>query len=176
MAVDENTYGTLNNMQTKVGWVVDHRKFSNDTDPKRAEVETMLDQKASEIHMALQEAGYPIKTKAWLTTNAPRVATWLERLNEAGAAADIVNMFAVAGDTETDRTPGGYWNRQWERGLKQIKGTALTRMDLARENELSSLLVCTSVEDEDGNEKEPFFTRKTFEYPSAHPIGGEEES
>jgi hypothetical protein len=42
-------------------------------------------------------------------------------------------------------------------------------MGLSRDYELSDLLVCTSLEDEDGNEKKPLFKRGMFQSPGVAP-------
>lgn len=175
MAVGDYTYGTVAGIQEKAGWVVASRTFSGTTIPTDTQVEDWLDQIAAEIHAKLAEAGYPIQTKANVTTNAPRAVKWLENLNEAGVCAEIIMSYAVAGDPEANENPSGYWKAKYKNGLKMIAGTFLHHLGLSKERDSSDLLVCTSVLDEDGNEKHPLFKRDMFDYPGARSIVEEDD-
>jgi len=166
MAVDAYSYGTVSGVQQRVGWVVPARTFSASTIPTTTEVENILDQIASEIHAKLTEAGYPVDTKAVVTVSAPRAVKWLERLNEAGACAEIVMSFAVAGDPESAaNTPASFYKSQYKEGKEMIVGRFLNDLGLTRTNALSSHLVSTSYEDSEGVVKLPFFTKRMWEVP-----------
>jgi len=166
MAVSEYTYGTVALVESRVGWVVSGRTgFSGDTVPTITEVEAVLDQVAAEIHAVLLQNGYPADTKANITTNAPRAVAWLERLNVAGACADILQGFPVAGDEESGYSPERFWSKIYENGKKLIAGSFLERMGLAKSYEISDMLVSTSLEDDEGNKKEPLFKRGMWGYP-----------
>ena len=165
MAVGSYSYGTVAGVQQKVGWVVPARTFGASTVPTTIEVENIIDQIAAEIHAKLVDAGYPVNTAAAVLVSAPRVSKWLEMLNEAGACAEIVMSFAIAGDPESSSNPSSYWKRRYEEGKKMIAGRFLNDLGLTRTNALSSHLVSTSTLDEDGNEKHALFTRKMFEVP-----------
>lgn len=167
MAVGAYCYGTVAGVQQKVGWVVPARTFGASTMPTTTEVENILDQIAAEIHAKLVEAGYPASTTATVLANAPRVSKWLEQLNEAGACAEIVMSFAIAGDPESGGNPSGYWKDRYERGLEMIAGRFLNDLGLTRTNALSAHLVSGSTYDTDGNEKHALFKRKLFEVPGA---------
>ena len=167
MAVSTYSYGTVALVHDKIGWIVPGLSaFSVSTAPTEAEVEAVLDAIANEIHAALMESGYPADTKANVTTNAPRAVGWLERLNVAGACADILSSFAVAQNDETGYNPGTYWRRVYDNGKKLIAGRFLNDMGLTRSKALSSHLVSTSYQDTDGNTKLPFFKRRMWEVPS----------
>jgi hypothetical protein len=165
MAVSDYTYGTVVGLQVKAGWVVSSRTFTVSTVPSTSEVEGVLDNIASEIHMRLAKHGYPVYTKAVVVASAPRVATFLGQLNELGAAAELIQTYAIAGDPTDGSRPSGYWKDQFKQGLEQIASGALDYLGLTRERALSSNLVGTWVEDENGNEKKPLFKRNMFDVP-----------
>ncbi len=174
MAVDSYTYGTLAGLQVKAGWVVPDRTFSDSTTPSTTEVEGILDKIGSEIHMKLAEAGYPVDTKADVTTNAPRAVTWLEQLNEVGAACDIIQTYAIAGDPESGNRPSVHWCKRYQDGLKMIRGGALDFLGMSRDRDLSSNLVGTWYKNTDGVVKKPIFKRDTFDYPSSRSLTKED--
>ena len=168
MAVSVYTYGTVALVHDRVGWVVPGlAAFSASTTPTEAEVEAVLDAIASEIHAILLENGYPADLKTTIATNAPRAVGWLERLNVAGACADILSSFAVAQNAETGYNPGSYWQKIYDNGKKLVAGNFLDRMGLSRTYALSGHLVSTSYEDTEGNVKEPFFKKRMWEVPGS---------
>lgn len=170
MTIDSYSYGTEAGCEQKAGWVVPGRDFDATSSPTQDEVFNIIDTVASEIHQALAEAGYPIDTKTDVTTNAPRAVKWLEQLNEMGAAADIIQNFAIAGDPEDNSRPSGYWSSRYKDGLKKIAGGALDFMGLSRTRDLSSKMVGTWYEDSSGNIKKPLFKRGQFDYPSSREL------
>lgn len=175
MAVSNYTYGTVVLVHDKIGWVVPGRAaFSSGTVPSEAEVEAVLDAVANEIHAKLLESGYPADTKTVVTVNAPRAVGWLERLNVAGACADILQSFPVAQNEETGYNPGAFWQKVYDNGKKLIAGVFLSRMGLSRSSELSSHLVSTSYQDVDGNVKKPLFTRDMWSAPGTTVVEEEE--
>ena len=168
MTVSSYCYGTVAGVQQKVGWVVPSRTFSASTVPTTTEVENILDQIAAEIHAKLTEAGYPVSTAAAVLAAAPRVSDWLEMLNEAGACAEIVMSFAIAGDSQSGADyPASYWRKRYQDGLKMIPGRFLNDLGLTRTSELSEHLVSGSTYDTDGNEKLPLFKRKMWQVPGS---------
>lgn len=174
MAVGEFTYGTTLGVQTKAGWVVPGRDFSDTTTPTTTEVNTLLDQLCSDIHAKLAEAGYPIDTKVDVLANAPRAVAWLEYLNEAGVAAALIQQFAIAGDPEAVGNPAEFWLSRYKDGLKMIAGSFLESMGLTRTRDLSAPLVGTWYKDGDGNVKKPLFKRGQFDYPSSRSLTEEQ--
>ena len=116
--------------------------------------------------MAMEAGGYTADEKATIAADAPRGAVWLERINEAGACAAILQMFPTASDPVTgEARTYGYWKGVFDKGIKMLSGVALEYMGWTRTRDLSALLVSTSTLDEDGDEKKPLFTRDTFAYP-----------
>lgn len=170
MAIDSYSYGTSAGVTQKAGWVVPDRTFASGSTPSDTEVHNIIDLVASEIHMAMAEAGYPRDTKDDVTISAPRAVKWLEQLNEMGAAADIIQNFGIAGDPENNERPSGYWRKRYEDGLKLINGSALERMGLARTKDLSVNMVGTWYKNTDGERKKPLFKRGQFDYPSSREL------
>lgn len=174
MTVGTYTYGTTDGLHRKVGWVIPSRAaFGVSTTPTLTQAEAILDEVAAEIHAALAEAGYPVSTKTVVAAAAPRAAAWLTGLNEAGASAVVLAGFITALDPETEKTPEGFWEARYKAGKKMINGAFLDNLGLSRERELSALLVCTSIEDESGVEKEPLFKRDMWQYPGSWPVAEE---
>ena len=167
MAVSEYSYGTVTGVQQKAGWVVPARTFSSETVPTTTEVENILDTVCAQVHAKLAEAGYTVATKASITTDAPRAVKWLERLNECGAAAEIIMTFAIAGDPERDTDPSGYWRKVFENGLKMIAGRFLADLGMGKSHNLSDHLVATWVLDKDGNEKSSKFKMGMWDVPGS---------
>ena len=169
MVVNVYSYGTVALVHDRIGWVIPARAvFSASTIPSESEVEVTLDSVANEIHAALLENGYPAELKTTITTNAPRAVGWLERLNVAGACAEILQMFPVANDEESGNSPEKVWRKIYENGLKLIRGAFLARMGLSRSYALSELLVSTATLDTDDNEKLPFFKKRMWEVPGTN--------
>ncbi len=171
MSVGTYTYGTVAGVTRKVGWVIaGHGNFSASTIPTTTDVELILDEVATEIHAKLADAGYALDTAAAVLASAPRASAWLAGLNECGAAARVLMGFAIASDPETGADhPEAYWKKRFEEGLKLIASKALRLFGMTKSEELSDLLVCTSVLDEDGNEKEPLFKRDMWNNPGTGP-------
>jgi hypothetical protein len=164
MAVGSYTYGTVAGVTRKIGWTVPSRTFTGSTVPTTTEVELTLDQIAADILVHLTNAGYPIKTKTEMTALAARVCEWLGDLNEMGASATLLMGFVISNDSRTgSNSPEKFWRDHYEAGLKMIDGGSITNLGLSKGSEMSDLLVCTSLLDEDGNEKYPLFTRDMFE-------------
>jgi len=163
--LDPYTYGTVNGTYEKCGWVVSgRRRFRETTSPRLSEVENVVNTVCSQIHAKMAESGYEINTKSAITAVAPRAITWLGRLNECGAAAEIIMLFAIAGDSLDGSDPSGYWLKTFNDGLNMISGPFLERLGVPKSYHLSSHLVGTFVESSDGEKKHPFFKRGMWDY------------
>jgi len=163
MTVSAYSYGTVALVQARIGWVVpEHADFGKTTTPSLSQVEDVLNQIAAEIHVKMMEAGYPADTKAAITISAPRAVPWLERLNVAGACADLLQGFPVANDEEGGSSPEKTWRKIYENGLKLISGIALEKMGLTKAASTTGQMVCTSVYDSNGDKKDPLFKREMF--------------
>ena len=168
MAVDVYSYGTVAGTHDKCGWVIPGRAaFGAATIPTETEVENIIDTVCSQIHAKMAEAGYLVDLKANILANAPRAVKWLERLNECGAAAEIIMTFAIAGDPEREMDPSGYWRKVFENGLKMISGRFLSDLGMSKSHSLSDHLVATWVLDDKGNAKESAFKKGMWTVPGS---------
>ena len=172
MAVNEYTYGQVAGVARKVGWVTGKgNEFTGETDPSDTDVELILDEIASTIHGTLSANGYPIDTYDIINTAAPRAAAFLRKLNNDGAAADLVMQFSVAGDPEGEQfKPSKYWAQSYKSGLKLIATDFLDRAGLTRTQASSDLLESGSWKDDEGNVKAPLFRRGQFDFPSSRSL------
>src|SRR5574343_719867 len=166
MSVNAYTYGTLKGVHRRIGWLCPSRRmFDGETTPTAQDVELSLDQTASEIHMRLSRAGYPVNTAATLATDSPRAAAWLAALNEDGASAFILGTMPNAFDPETAGVnPYKACQSRFENGLKLIDTQALDALDLSKEVSEGNQLYSGSSQDDDGYTKNPLFKRDMFDY------------
>lgn len=136
MAVDSYTYGTVVQVQRLVGDLAPGRVFTATSQPSLADVESILDDIATEVHAELSLGGYPVETKATLDSSYPRAAGWLANINSLGAAMRL-------SDTEPgEATPNfeiasvqtrlGRIAAQYKAGLDKIKGSTLEGLGLPR--------------------------------------------
>lgn len=174
MAVDSYTYGVVAGLQRRVGWMVPDKRFSANTSPTLGEVEQILDQVASRIHMQLQQHGYPVNTYAEVLALSAPAARWLRWLNEVGAAGELTQMFPMEAMPDYDTSRFGHgrpsYSSDFKRGLQQIGTNALERLGLTKETESSSDLVCGSCTTTDGETKKPIFTRGMYDYPGTRSL------
>lgn len=171
MSVNLYTYGTVKGVWRRIGWLNAGRmNFDGSTQPTLEQVEIALDQVASIIHARLTGAGYPASLKTDITTNAPRVSSWLERMNEDGAASDLLMTNPMAMDPDSAVNPGKHWEKRFSEGLKLIDGPFLSDLGLARTNASSECLRSGSLENTDGETKLPIFTREMFDYPGSRSL------
>lgn len=172
MAVNSYSYGTVDGVYRRVGWLTEGRAyFAGDTRPSLEEVEQTLDNIASEIHMNLATAGYPVNTNAALTTDSARVQGWLKALNEDGAAAALCQMNPIAGNPESgENNPSAFWSSKYKNGLKLITQGGLDALGLSRTTTNADMIYSGSSEDDDGNEKLPIFTRGMTDFPSSRDL------
>lgn len=171
MSVDSYTYGTVKGVFRRVGWLNAGRKnFDGTTQPTLEQVELTLDQVASRIHSALASAGYPVSSKADLTTASARAAAWLGTLNDDGAAADVLMTNPMAMDPESAMNPGKYWGNKFDAEMKLIAGSFLATLGLERTSASSAQLRSGSYQNTDGEDKLPIFTREMFDYPGSRSL------
>ncbi len=172
MSVNSYTYGTMKGVHRRIGWVCPNRQmFDGETTPTAEDVELTLDQTASELHMRLARAGYPVSTAATLATDSPRAAAWMAALNEDGASAFILGTMPQAFDPEqAGVNPYKVCQKRWEDGLKMVDSQALDELDLYKSETESDQLYSGSGQDEDGYEKLPFFKRGQFDFPGSRSL------
>ncbi len=173
MAIDEYTYGEINGVARRMGWVTGAGKsFTQDTNPTQNEVEIALDDVAAEIHGLLAANGFPIQTRAAITGLSTRLIAWFKNLNEIGASANLLMNFSVSGDPEEGGPrPQVHWRKKWETLSKMISsGAFLENMGLARAQSASRDLASGSYQDEDGYDKLPAFERGMTDYPGSRSL------
>ncbi len=166
------TYGTVKGVHRRMGWVVPGRRmFDGETVPTIEDVELTLDQSASEIHMRLSRAGYPVNTAATLATESPRAAAWLAALNEDGASAYLLGTMPQAFDPESAGVnPYKVCQKRFETGLTLIDTQALDSLDLSKDESESDQLWSGSSQDDDGYTKNPLFSRGMFDLPGSRSL------
>ncbi len=177
MAVGDSTYGTVARVQALVGDVVASRTFGTTTVPTLVQVESFLDDTASEMHAAMAEGGYIALTATALGTTAPRAANYLALLNSYGAAALVLQSKPYEAQTaeipDAPPTRAGWFRKRFQDGLTQIKGNFLTYLGMTRSGRLDKVFA-GSQEDSNGNEKYPFFKRGMDDYPGSRYLSDED--
>ena len=179
MTVGSYTYGTVAKVEALVADVVASRVFATGTVPTLAQVEAFLDDTASQIHATLAEGGYTIPTKTALTASAPRAADWLSLLNVYGACALVLQTLPYEAQSAAlpDAPPsrGNWFQKRFEDGLERMrKGNFLAVMGLTRTGRYD-LVFAGSQEDDDGEEKHPFFKRGMDDYVGSRTLVGDDE-
>ncbi|KAF0138174.1 MAG: hypothetical protein FD153_1481 [Rhodospirillaceae bacterium] len=174
MGISSYSFGTVARVEALVGDVVASRAFATETTPTLAQVEMFLDDAASEMHSAMAEGGYSLVTAVQLAIDAPRAANWLALLNTYGACAMALQSLPYEAQAAAlpDAPPsrGNWFRKRFEDGLERIrKSNALARMGLARMGRYDKVFA-GSQEDEDGNEKLPFFKRGQFDYEGSRDL------
>ena len=172
MSVNSYTYGTVKGVHRRIGWIVPNRQmFDGESVPTAEDVEQTLDQAASEIHMRLARAGYPVNTAATLSADSPRAYAWLQALNEDGAGATLLGSLPQAFDPDTSG-PNAYKVLQgkWDNGLKLIDSRALDQLDLYKSDTDASEIYSGSLQDDEGYDKLPFFKRGMFDFPGSRSL------
>ena len=168
MALNSYTYGTIARVERIIGDIVDSRKFSELTSPDKFNIEGILDDVASEIHIELAKYGYDVKTNASLLTLAPRVQLFLQHMNCIGAAVYILNTISVEAFVPQDEN-GSMTRAQrlwatYKRLLGQINTQAFSRLGLTKNSMITEGLFVGSYKDKDGNINKPGFKRGGFDF------------
>lgn len=173
MALNDYTYSTTARVQALVGDLAESRTFSTTTAPTLAEVETMQDDVASEIHAALAKEGYPVNTSSAVSTAAPRVHAFLRTINTYGAAALILMTMPSESTSpeaeESSTSRANVYRKRYTDGLKQIAGPTIERLGLARTTTRTTNFRAVQRLNSDGDVKAPFFKR------GQHDIAGSRE-
>ena len=173
MTVGSYTYGTVARVQAMIGDLVASRVFATGTVPTLVEVETILDDVASEIHATMSENGYPTPTSTTLTTNAPRIAGYLANLNSLGAAAQILftipSMAASPTAEDAPSSRANWFRKRFQEGMESLVGDYLARLGLARSTSAFRVFA-GSAEDANGNVKKPLFKRGETDYPTSRQL------
>lgn len=168
MAVDSNTYGTVEGEERLIGDITDNRKFTASTTPSISQVEAELDNAAAEINSRLDGAGYTAPVDS---TDYPLAYNFLKSANEYGAAARLLatipsEVYSDSEDiVEAGPTRIQTYAAMFNRALKQID-----QGQIRAERWRDRTIQMGSRYDDDGNEKLPFFTRDMDNYPGTRTL------
>lgn len=160
-----DSYGTVEQVENRIGDLVTSRSFTASTTPTEATVSEILDSVANEINATLAGEGFvqPIDGSDY-----PAVYGWAARANAAGAAAIILNTFHGAplnpdDDSSLANRRSGLW-AEFNRFIKAIQDR---RIVLERVSGTFGRVKVGSAQDSSGNTKLPVFKRDMFDYPGS---------
>jgi len=165
MTVGANTYAEHEDVERLIGDIVEEREFTLTTAPTLAQVEAELDNAALDLNRELDQVGYTVPVNE---TDYPTAFGYLKAANAYGAAAVLLSTVPansynpdeeVEGTGETRATTYG---NKFKSALKAIRENRLRAG--RRVGRLANVFAGAS-EDDEGNEKEPIFTRNEDHYP-----------
>ena len=165
MAVDENTYAEKEDIERLIGDIVEDRTLSETTVPSIAQAETELDNAAADLNRELDQIGYTVPISE---TDFPTAYKYMTAANAYGAAAVLLSMvpsesFEPAEEVEAPGiTRAQTYANLFKHALKMIRENKLRA---GRRTRRLANLHAGSAEDDDGNTKEPIFTRGEDDYP-----------
>lgn len=172
MTVGANTYGEVAGIQKLIGDIVESRTFTTGTVPTLAQVESELDNQAADLNRELDQAGYIVPVGE---VDYPTAYAFLVAANEYGAAAVLLstipaNSFNPDDEIEqTGETRAITYSNKFKSALKAIREYRIRAgMRVGR----LSRVFAGSQEDDQGNEKEPIFTRGMDDYPGRRNLTG----
>lgn len=170
MAIETNTYGTLDGLQRLIRDIPDGGEFGDDTTPTRADAEAFINEVADEINEALRAAGYTVPVAS--TGNDVEANGRLARVNNMGAAATILGTYppeAFNPDNPDSKNRMDFWMSRFTTLIEDIREGKLAA---TRTTGKLKRVFSGSQEDKDGNEKLPVFTRDVTDYPGARTLTG----
>ena len=165
MTVEANTYAEHEDVERLIGDIVEDRTFTETTAPSLAQVEEELDNAALDLNRELDQVGYTVPVDE---TAYPTAYGYLKAANAYGAAAVLLSTIPadVYDPTEEVEQPGTtraqVYSNKFKSALKAIKENRLRAG--RRVGRLANLAAGSAVDDE-GNTKEPIFTRREDSYP-----------
>jgi len=165
MSVETNTYAEHEDVERLIGDIVEDRSFTTGTTPSLAQVETELDNAAADLNRELDQVGYtvPVSETAYATAYA-----YLKAANAYGAAAVLLATVPATTynpDEEVEQpgeTRAATYGNKFKSALKAIRENRLRAG--RRTGRLGNLRAGSAVDDE-GNVKDPIFTRGEDSYP-----------
>lgn len=176
MAVDTNTYAEHEDVERLIGDIVSGREFDETTTPSLDQVEEELDNAAADLNRELDQVGYtvPVVEADW-----PTAFKFLKAANAYGAAAVLLSTVPSEGydpveevETTTPTRAQTYANK-FKSALKAIREN---RIRAARRKARLADVFAGSQEDDDGNTKNPIFTRGMDDYPGRRDlVNGDED-
>lgn len=174
MTVGINTYAAVADVERLIGDIVTNRTFAADTVPTITQAEAELDNVAAEINAALDVAGYTVKISS---TDYPYAYAAAKAANAYGAAARLLSTIPSQSYdpseeiVDTGETRPQQYEKLLNRFIKRIEAYKI-RAGM-REHRLHRVFA-GSQEDDDGNEKAPFFTRGMDTYPGRQALTNED--
>lgn len=165
MTVEANTYAEHEDVERLIGDIVEDREFDEDTTPSLDQVEAELDNAAMDLNRELDQVGYTVPVNE---TNYPTAFGYLKAANAYGAAAVLLstvpaNTYNPDEEVEgTGETRATTYSNKFKSALKAIREN---RLRAGRRIARLGNLYAGASEDDEGNEKEPIFTRHEDHYP-----------
>lgn len=165
MAVDTNTYAEHEDVERLIGDIVEDREFTEDTVPSLAQVESELDNVAADLNRELDQVGYTVPVSE---TDYPTAYAYMKAANAYGAAAVLLSTVPAEGYEPTEEVESPATTRAQTYGNKlksALKAIRESRLRAGRRTRRLENLHAGSAEDDEGNIKQPIFTRGEDDYP-----------
>lgn len=167
MALDANTYGTVERVMDRLGDLFDDAEPSTIDRLSVTEIERHLDDVAAEMNSLLEAYGYSVPIV--LATNE-FAYEYTRTANVAGACVAVLNsMPGLAFDPDSPDEAAGNrragfqatYNR-WTKRVEKRKILAAKSVGL-----VDRFKVGSATDRKTGDEKKPVFTRAAFDYPGS---------
>jgi len=165
MTVSANTYAEHEDVERLIGDIVLDRTFDATTVPTLDQVESELDNAAADLNRELDQVGYTVPV---VEADYPTAFQFLKAANAYGAAAVLLSTVPSEGfdPVEEVETPGVTRAQTYANKFKSaLKAIRENRLRAARRKDRLADVFTGSQEDDEGNEKNPIFTRGMDDYP-----------
>lgn len=165
MTVGANTYAEHEDIERLIGDIVEDRTFDTDTVPTLVQVESELDNAAADLNRELDQVGYTVPV---VEATYPTAYAFLKAANAYGAAAVLLSTVPSEGfePGEEVETPGVTRAQTYANKFKSaLKAIREQRLRAGRRKYRLGDVFTGSQEDDEGNEKNPIFTRGMDDYP-----------
>ncbi len=168
MAIETNTYGSLDGLQRLIRDIPDGGEFGDDTTPTRTDAEAFINEVADELNEALRAAGYTVPVAS--TGDDVEANGRLARVNNMGAAATILGSYppeAFDPDNPDMKNRMDFWMSRFSTLIEDIR-----EGNLAATRTTSKLgrVFSGGQEDKNSNTKKPAFTRTDGFYPGTRTL------
>ena len=165
MVVEANTYAEHEDVERLIGDIVEDRTFNETTVPTLVQVEAELDNVAADLNRELDQVGYTVPVSK---TDYPTAYKYLVAANAYGAAAVLLSTVPATTynpDEEVEQ-PGETRASTYGNKLKSaLKAIRENRLRAGRRTRRLGNLAAGSAVDDEGNTKDPIFTRGEDDYP-----------
>ena len=166
MSVGLYTYGSAAGVVRYIGYMPGtERHFTEATTPSLETVEGVLDQVASEMHLALAENGYTVSLAATVLADAPLAHAFLAQCNNLGCAARVLMTMPYEADPDSETRPN--FAKLYKDQLAKIEGAGLGVLGLVQPSTAVGNLRMSNPGQfhSDGTTKKPLFWRDQFAPP-----------